>query len=153
VSGLLSTLTVDAPGRGVALKINFPPAISMVIRTEYRSQRYSVGSSDPLPARFEMRSGRLNFQATWNGYLMCITNRDELHPWRSTGPGPITATVIEPPKIIPYYRLSQSTWPLSNNKELFRRFHRVKPGESLTTGSRYALSPNEGGTRVQHYIT
>jgi hypothetical protein len=44
-------------------------------------------------------------------------------------------------------------WPLSNNKELLRRFRRVKPGESLTTGSRYALSPHEGGTRVLHYIT
>jgi hypothetical protein len=41
--------------------------------------------------------------------------------------------VTEPPKIIPYYRLSLSTWPLSNNKELFCRFCRVKPGESLTT--------------------
>jgi hypothetical protein len=30
--------------------------------------------------------------------------------------------VTEPPKIIPYYRLSLSTWPLSNNKELFCRF-------------------------------
>jgi hypothetical protein len=62
-------------------------------------------------------------------------------------------SVIEPPKIIPYYRLSLSTWPLSNNKELLCRFCRVKPGESLTTGSRYALSPHEGGTRVQHYTT
>jgi hypothetical protein len=56
--------------------------------------------------------------------------------------------VIEPPKIILYYRLSRSTYPLSNNKELFCRFYRVKPGESLTTGSRYALSPHEGGTKV-----
>jgi hypothetical protein len=61
--------------------------------------------------------------------------------------------VTEPPKIILYYRLSLSTWPLSNNKELLSRFRWVKPGESLTTGSRYALSPHEGGTRVQHYIT
>jgi hypothetical protein len=61
--------------------------------------------------------------------------------------------VTEPPKIIPYYCLSLSTWPLSNNKELLSRFRRVKPGESHTTGSRYALSPPEGGTRVQHYIT
>jgi hypothetical protein len=60
--------------------------------------------------------------------------------------------VTEPPKIISYYCLSRSTWSLSNNKELFCHFHRVKPGESLTTGSRYALSPHEGGTRVQHYI-
>jgi hypothetical protein len=36
----------------------------MVIRTEYRGQRYSMGSSDPLPARFEIRFGSLNFQAT-----------------------------------------------------------------------------------------
>jgi hypothetical protein len=26
--------------------------------------------------------------------------------------------VTEPPKIVPYYRLSLSTWPLNNNKEL-----------------------------------
>jgi hypothetical protein len=51
----------------------------MVIRTEYHGQRYSMGSSDPLPAGFEIRFGSLNFQATGNGYLMCITNRDELH--------------------------------------------------------------------------
>jgi hypothetical protein len=61
--------------------------------------------------------------------------------------------VTELPKIIPYYRLRLSMWPLSNNKELLCRFCRVKPGDSLTTGSRYALSPHEGGTRVQHYIT
>jgi hypothetical protein len=61
--------------------------------------------------------------------------------------------VTELPKIIPYYCLSLSMWPLSNNKELLCRFYRVKPDESLTTGSRYALSPHEGGTRVQHYIT
>jgi hypothetical protein len=51
-----------------------------------------MGSSDPLPAGFEIRFGSLNFQATKNGYLMRITNRAELHPWRSTGPGPIPAT-------------------------------------------------------------
>jgi hypothetical protein len=64
----------------------------MVIRTEYRGQRYSMGSSDPLPARFEIRFGSLIFQATGNGYLMRIINRDELHPWRSTGPGPVPVT-------------------------------------------------------------
>jgi hypothetical protein len=64
----------------------------MVIRTEYRSQRYSMGSSDPFPAGFEIRFGSLNFQATGNGYLMRITNREELHPWQSTGPGPVPAT-------------------------------------------------------------
>jgi hypothetical protein len=39
----------------------------MVIRTEYRGQRYSMGSSEPLPAEFEIRFGSLNFQATGNG--------------------------------------------------------------------------------------
>jgi hypothetical protein len=29
----------------------------MVIRTEYRGQRYSMGSSNPLPAGFESGSG------------------------------------------------------------------------------------------------
>jgi hypothetical protein len=64
----------------------------MVIRTEYRSQRYSMGSSDRLPAKFEIRFGSLNFQATGNKYLMRITNRDQLHPWRSTRPSPMPAT-------------------------------------------------------------
>jgi hypothetical protein len=36
----------------------------MVIRTEYRDMRYSMGSSDPLPAGLEIRFGGLNFQAT-----------------------------------------------------------------------------------------
>jgi hypothetical protein len=64
----------------------------MVIRTEYRGQRYSMGSLDPLPDEFEIWLGSLNFLATGNGYLMRITNRDELHPWWSTGPGPVPAT-------------------------------------------------------------
>jgi hypothetical protein len=51
-----------------------------------------MGSSDPFPAGFEIRFGSLNFQATGNDYLMCITNRVELHPWRSTGPGPVFVT-------------------------------------------------------------
>jgi hypothetical protein len=64
----------------------------MVIRTEYRGQRYSMGSSDPLPAGFKIRFGSLNFQATGNSYLMRIINRDELHPWRSTELGPVPVT-------------------------------------------------------------
>jgi hypothetical protein len=48
-----------------------------------------MGSSDPLPAGFEIRFGSLNFQATGNGHLMPITNHDMLHPWRSTGPGSV----------------------------------------------------------------
>jgi hypothetical protein len=50
-----------------------------------------MGSSDPVPAGFQIRFGSLNFQATRNGYLMCITNRDELHARRPTGPGPVPA--------------------------------------------------------------
>jgi hypothetical protein len=61
--------------------------------------------------------------------------------------------LTEPPKIIPYYRLSMSMWSLSNNKQLLCRLYRGMPGKSLTIGSRYALSPHEGGTRVHHYIT
>jgi hypothetical protein len=48
-----------------------------------------MGSSDPLPAGFEIRFGSLNFQATGNGYLMRVTNRNKLHPRRSTGLGPV----------------------------------------------------------------
>jgi hypothetical protein len=56
----------------------------MVIRTEYRGERDSMGISDPLPAGFEIRFGSLNFQATGNDYLMRITNRTNLHPWQPT---------------------------------------------------------------------
>jgi hypothetical protein len=47
-----------------------------------------MGSSDPLPAGFEIRFGSLNFQATGNGYLMRITNHDELRARRQTGADP-----------------------------------------------------------------
>jgi hypothetical protein len=51
-----------APTVGLcALKIDSSPALSMVIRTEYRGQRYSIGRSDPLSAGFEIRFGGLNF--------------------------------------------------------------------------------------------
>jgi hypothetical protein len=64
----------------------------MVIRTEHRGQRYSMGSSDPLPVEFEIRFGSLNFQATGNDYLMRITNRDELRARRQTGGDPASTT-------------------------------------------------------------
>jgi hypothetical protein len=50
-----------------------------------------MGSSDPLPAGFEVRFGSLNFQAMGNDYLMRITNRDELRARWPTGPGPVPA--------------------------------------------------------------
>jgi hypothetical protein len=66
----------------------------MVIRTEYCGQRYSMGSSDPLPAGFEIRFEGLNFQATGNDYLMRLTNRDELRARRQAGSVPAATAHI-----------------------------------------------------------
>jgi hypothetical protein len=77
-----------------ALKINSSPTVSMVIRTKYCGQHYSMGSSDPLPARFEIRFGGLNFQATGNGYLMRLTNREELSARRQAGSAPVAAARV-----------------------------------------------------------
>jgi hypothetical protein len=66
----------------------------MVIRTEYRGHRYSMGSSDPLPAGFEIRFGSLNFQAMGNDYLMRLTNCDELRARRQAGSVPVTAAPV-----------------------------------------------------------
>jgi hypothetical protein len=66
----------------------------MVIHNEYRGQLYSMGSSDPLPAGFEIRFGGLNFQATGNGYLMRLTNREELRARRQAGSVPAAAAHI-----------------------------------------------------------
>jgi hypothetical protein len=66
----------------------------MVIRTEYRGQCYSMGSSDPLPSGFEIRFGGLNFQATGNGYLMRLTNREELRARRQAGSTPVAAARV-----------------------------------------------------------
>jgi hypothetical protein len=77
-----------------ALKIDSSPALSMVIRTEYRGQRYSMGSSDPLPAGFKTRFGGLNFQATGNGYLMRLTNREELRARRQAVSASVAAARV-----------------------------------------------------------
>jgi hypothetical protein len=66
----------------------------MVILTEYRGTRYYMGSSDPLPAGFEIRFGGLNFQATGNGYLMRLTNREELRARRQAGSTPVAAARV-----------------------------------------------------------
>jgi hypothetical protein len=65
-----------------------------------------------------------------------------------------STSVTEPPKIIPYYRLCRSTWPLSNNKELLSRFRRVKPGKSHTTGSLICAKPTRrrDQSTTLHYI-
>jgi hypothetical protein len=51
-----------------------------------------MGSSDPLPAGFEIQFGSLNFQATGNGYLMRITNCEELRARLQAGPAPTPVT-------------------------------------------------------------
>jgi hypothetical protein len=66
----------------------------MVIRTEYHGQRYSMGSSNPLLAGFEIRFWSLNFQATGNGYLMRLTNREELRARRQDGSVPFAAARV-----------------------------------------------------------
>jgi hypothetical protein len=53
-----------------------------------------MGSSDPLPPGFEIRFGSLNFQATGNGYLMRLTNREELHARRQAGSVPVNASRV-----------------------------------------------------------
>jgi hypothetical protein len=53
-----------------------------------------MGTSDPLPAGFEIRFGGLNFQATGNGYLMRLTNREELRARRQAGSVPDTAARV-----------------------------------------------------------
>jgi hypothetical protein len=70
----------------------------MMIRTEYRGQRYSMGSLDPLPTGFEIRFRGLNFQAKGNDYLMRLTNREELRARRQAGSVPVaTARVAATP--------------------------------------------------------
>jgi hypothetical protein len=66
----------------------------------------------------------------------------------------LVPAVTEPPKIILYYLLSQSTWPLSNNKELLSRFRRVKPGKSHTTASLICAKPTRrrDQSTTLHYI-
>jgi hypothetical protein len=66
----------------------------MVIRTEYRGQCYSMGSSDPLPVGFEIWFGGLNFQATGNGHLMRLTNREELSARRQAGSAPVASARV-----------------------------------------------------------
>jgi hypothetical protein len=66
----------------------------MVIHTEYHGQRYSMGSSDPLPAGFEIWFGGLNFQATGNGYLMRLTNREELRARRQARSAPVAVARV-----------------------------------------------------------
>jgi hypothetical protein len=49
----------------------------------------------------------------------------------------IPVDVTEPLKLIPYYCLNHSSWPLSNNVEVTCRLCRVIPGKSLTSQDRH----------------
>jgi hypothetical protein len=53
-----------------------------------------MGSSDPLPAGFEIRFWSLNFQATGNDYLMRLTNREELRARRQAVSAPVAAARV-----------------------------------------------------------
>jgi hypothetical protein len=53
-----------------------------------------MGSSDPLLAGFKIRFGSLNFQAKGNGYLMRLTNREELRARRQAGLVPVAAACV-----------------------------------------------------------
>jgi hypothetical protein len=66
-------------------------AVNSLHGDSHRVPRHALlyGSSDPLPAGFEIRFGDLNFQATGNGYLMRLTNREELRARRQAGSTPV----------------------------------------------------------------
>jgi hypothetical protein len=53
-----------------------------------------MGSSDPLPTGLEIWLGSLNFQATGNGYLMRLTNREKLRVRRQAGSVPVAAARV-----------------------------------------------------------
>jgi hypothetical protein len=69
------------------------PVISSLNGDSHRVPRYALlhGQLGPLPAGFEIRFGGLIFQATGNGYLMRLTNREELRARRQAGPAPVAA--------------------------------------------------------------
>jgi hypothetical protein len=58
--------------------------------------------------------------------------------------------MTEPLKLIPYYCLNHSTWPLSNNIEVTCRLCRVKPGKSLTSQDRqlYTKTPTKASPEI-----
>jgi hypothetical protein len=49
----------------------------------------------------------------------------------------LTVGVTEPLKLISYYCLNHSSWPLNNNIEVTCRLCRVIPGKSLTSQDRH----------------
>jgi hypothetical protein len=77
--------------------------------------------------------------ANWipHGLPSCQVDFCAKSTWAALG----TEHVTELPRIIPHYRLSLSTWLLSNNNELFCCHCRDMPGESLTTGSLICANP------------
>jgi hypothetical protein len=64
----------------------------MVTVTERTLERLAWGRSDPFPAEFEIWFGSIHYQATGNGYHMCILNRDVLRAvllGKSAAPMPV----------------------------------------------------------------
>jgi hypothetical protein len=72
------------------------PVINSLHGDSHRVPRYALlhGQLGPLPAGFEIRFEGLNFQAMGNGYLMRLTNREELRARRQAGSAPVAAARV-----------------------------------------------------------
>jgi hypothetical protein len=90
-----------------------------------------MGSSDPLPAGFEIRFGSLNFQVMGNGYLMRITNRDELCARCQTGADP---TSVAPATHAPASAQMDAAGPSASR----RRRHSGQRSRQARTEHRHA---------------
>jgi hypothetical protein len=128
----------------------------MVIRTEYHGQRYSMGSSDPLPAGFKIRFGSLNFQATGNGYLMRITNREELRARRQIGPtlAPVAPTAGGPParKLRAPQRLDADDAPNNTLDKCGRNADRLRaPHRNIARPPARRQPPRRGSTQSRDH--
>jgi hypothetical protein len=120
----------------------------MVIRTEMTSQRYAMGSSDPFPARLEIQFGSLNFQATGNGYLMRLTNRDELHSWQSIGPGPVTTMLATDAPAPTQAAAASTSTPHVLRATITPGAHRAAPGRTRRgTGGRASAHRRNNAAR------
>jgi hypothetical protein len=122
----------------------------MLFRTEYRGQRYSLGSSDPLPAGFKIRFWSLNFQATGNGYLMRITNRGSStrggRPGQNRSPSRLVSMPRRPPKRTP--RALSTTTPPTLRPALSTGADGTTPGRTCRLATRHARQRDDNRTRA-----